>query len=84
MSISVEEINYKQHPLWKTYGSSKDGNIIHLIKGTSIKTYRDGNNNLKCCVRIYGKTSNITKKVEDFIYECFYGLISEQSEVDTS
>lgn len=34
MSISVEEINYKQHPLWKTYGSSKDGNIIHLIKGT--------------------------------------------------
>ena len=70
------------HPLYKKYAASEDGVIIHVKLGKPRKgnLYHDGYFH----IGIYIKQENKTKKYlsHRFVYECFYGLIEKNKQIN--
>ena len=70
------------HPLYKKYAASEDGVIIHVKLGKPRKgnLYHDGYFH----IGIYIKQENKTKTYlsHRFVFECFYGLIEKNKQIN--
>ena len=81
--ITIEECVYIVHPIYDLYASSKDGNIINIIKKVPKKgnKKRDVKCDMQVNVRKYGGMQK-RYQVHRFVYECFNGSIPDGKVID--
>ena len=81
-SILVNGKKFFIHPVYKKYAANEDGEIIHVKLGKP----RKGNlvHNGYFQIGIYIQQENKTKKYSShrFVFECFYGLIEKNKQIN--
>ena len=69
------------HPVYKKYAANEDGEIIHVKLGKPRKGIFDQNGYLKFTIYLE-KNRNKTYLSHRFVFECFYGLIEKNKQIN--
>ena len=81
-TITINKCVYSVHPIYNLYASSKDGNVINIIKQVPHKGKNNQRGYLICMVRKHAQPSQKTYQVHRFVWECFNGVIPEGKVID--
>jgi len=81
MKIKIDKCVYFVDPIYDLYASSKDGNVINIIKRVPHKGNKTYIGYLNVCVKKYGNKQK-TYQVHRFVWECFNGVIPDGKEID--
>ena len=80
--IEINDCVYNIHPVYDLYGANKDGDIIQIIKKTTIKGNHNHRGYMTCMVRKHGQNGQKNIFVHRFVWECFNGLIPDDKVID--
>ena len=69
------------HPVYKKYAANEDGEIIHVKLGKPRKGIFNQNGYLKFTIYLE-KNRNKTYLSHRFVFECFYGLIEKNKQIN--
>ena len=81
-TITINECVYSIHPIYDLYASSKDGNIINIIKRVPHKGNKTFRGYFNVCVRKHGQPRVKGCQAHRFVWECHNGIIPEGKVID--
>ena len=79
--ILENEKKYFIHPIYTKYAANEDGEIIHVKLGKTRKGYQDQNGYLKISIFLAKNKTKIYYS-HRFVFECFYGLIEKNKQIN--
>ena len=79
-SLIIDEVEFKQHPIYLNYYGSRNGLIYSSITDKLLSDVYNNDNYLQ--VHLYRNGTTKMYKVHRFIYECFHGVIPNNLTID--
>lgn len=81
-TITINECVFNVHQIYDLYASSKDGNVINIIKQVPHKGNKNNSGYMCCSIRKHGQSGQKKYQVHRFVWECFNGIIPDGLEID--
>ena len=77
MSVRFDDVEYMVHSYYDLYGSSIDGKVIHIFKGTPLNAHKSLCGDYRVMVRKYGHPSYKNMEIGQFVWECYNGSVPD-------